>query len=97
MTIGQKLSGVSADLANYRSELEIATQDLNLTEQALVDARSATGFLLVSGTDPNVIEMQNLALRQLDLKSQSLAAISTISMGFAISPPSSRRLSQALT
>ena len=71
--IGQKLSGVSADLANYRSELQIAADDLGQTEKALADVRTETGFLLVSGTDPNSIEIQNLPLRQLDLKSQTLA------------------------
>lgn len=71
--VGQKLSGVSADLANYRSELQIASENLDQTEKTLADARAATGFLLVSGTDPNSIELQNLALRQLDLKSQTLA------------------------
>ncbi len=70
---GQKLSGVSADLANYRSELQIASETLDQTEKALTDVRSATGFLFVSGTDPNSIEIQNLPMRQLDLKSQSLA------------------------
>lgn len=70
---GQKLSGVSADLANYRSELQIASETLDQTEKALADVRSATGFLFVSGTDPNSIEIQNLPMRQLDLKSQSLA------------------------
>lgn len=73
VAMGQKLSGVSADLANYRAELEIANQKLSEAEQALTDARIATGFLLVSGTDPNEIEIQNLALRQLDLKTQTLA------------------------
>lgn len=73
VAMGQKLSGVSADLANYRAELEIANQKLGEAEQALTDARIATGFLLVSGTDPNEIEIQNLALRQLDLKTQTLA------------------------
>ncbi len=73
VALGQTLSGVSADLANYQSELQLAAQDLNQTEQILADTRSATGFLLVSGTDPNTIEIQNLPLRQLDLKSQTLA------------------------
>ena len=74
--VGQKLGGVSADLANYRSELEAAGQKLAQAEQTLLDTRSATGFLLVSGTDPNTIEMQNPGLRQLDLKTQSLAETS---------------------
>ena len=64
---------MSADLANYRSELQIASETLDQTEKALADVRSATGFLFVSGTDPNSIEIQNLPMRQLDLKSQSLA------------------------
>ena len=71
--IRHNLSGVSADLANYRSELQIALEDLDRTEKAVTDVRAKTGFLLVSGTDPNSIEIQNLPLRQLDLKSQTLA------------------------
>ena len=71
--IGQKLSGVSADLANYRSELQIASENLDQTEKDLADVRTETGFLLVSSSDPNSIEIQNLPLRQLDLKSQTLA------------------------
>ena len=42
--IGQKLSGVSADLANYRSELQIAADDLGRTEEALADVLFAEDF-----------------------------------------------------
>ena len=73
VAIGHNLSGVSADLANYRAELQIASENLDRTEKTVTDVRAKTGFLLVSGTDPNSIEIQNLPLRQLDLKSQTLA------------------------
>ena len=73
VAIGHNLSGVSADLANYRAELQIASENLDRTEKTVTDVRAKTGFLLVSGTDPNSIEIQNLPLRQLDLKSQALA------------------------
>ncbi len=71
--VGQRLSGVSADLASFRSELAIAEQEMIDAEQAATDARTATGYMVVSGSEPSSIELQNPALRQLDLKTHALA------------------------
>ncbi len=71
--VTRELLGVSSDLADYRSELKLAAQRLNQAEKTLADARATTGFLLISGTDPNNMELANLHMRQLDLKSARLA------------------------
>ena len=71
--VTRELLGVSSDLADYRSELKLSAQKFNQAEKILTEARGTTGFLLVSGTDPNSMELTNLHMRQLDLKSTRLA------------------------
>ena len=70
--VAREVTGVGAELQNYQSELEIATQRMNQAEADLARVRTETGLFINSDASEEQ-ELNNLRHRQVTLVNEQLA------------------------